>query len=195
MLARTGLSLCLVLLVGCETAGADADAGGDSSAGSDASETDEGTSAAVVPASIIDHAQWEMLDAVADPLAEHRPATVECGIAGWYIEDDKLEINTNSCNYLAARQPSLVAIEAGQQLGLGFYHFDLVAPEPASAHLAILVEGQLLWETTVEIPGDAHVYTEVFESPLTAPAGAEVVFHLHNHGQNTWALQELIADP
>jgi hypothetical protein len=188
MLARTGRLLCLLLLVGCERAGVDAD--GEGSTG-----TDEGTSAAVVPAPIIDHALWEMLDAVADPLADHRPPTVGCGPAGWYLEDDKLEIDTNNCNYLALRQPSLVAIEVGQPLGLGFYHFDLVAPALASAHLAILVEGQLLWETTVAIPGDAHVYTEMFESPLSAPAGSEVVFHLHNHGQNTWALQALIADP
>ena len=161
----------------------------------DTGTTDDSSGDAGMSAPIIDHLQWQVLDAVADPLAEHRPDLVECGIAGWYVEDEKLEVDTNSCNYLALHQPSLVAIEQGQPLGLGLYHFDLVAPEPASAHLAILVEGELLWEQQIQIPGDAQVYTEVFESPLSAPAGAEVVFHLHNHGQNTWALQELVAEP
>lgn len=188
------LSLCLVLFVGCESAATDADTAASLSAGTSSGQTDDGTGAPGEFVPIVDHLEWEMLDAVADPLAEHRPDIVECGIAGWYVEDDKLEADTNNCNYLALRQPSLVAIEAGQQIGLDLYHFDLVAPEPALAHLAILVDGELLWEDEVEIPSFAHVYTEVFVSPLSAPAGAEVVFHLHNHGQNTWVLQALLAE-
>lgn len=199
VLALRVLLLCVVLISGCEGTGAEADAttnmnsSTDPSTGASAGETDDSTGAAGGFVSIIDHHQWQMLDAVADPLAEHRPPTVECGIAGWYLEDEKLEVDTNNCNYLALRQPSLVAIEVGQPLNLYLYHFDLVAPAAALAHLAILVDGEVLWEQSVQIPGEARVFSEVFVSPLSAPAGAEVVFHLHNHGQNTWALRDLAA--
>jgi hypothetical protein len=145
-------------------------------------------------ASLIDQAAWTELGASEDPLAEHRPSLVECTIAGWYPEGQALEIDTNYCNYLALGQPTLVPITEGLGVRLGFYHFDLTAPVPAIAHVAVLVDGALLWEQDVEIPGAAFVYEIEFEAPWSAPAGAELVFHLHNHGQNTWVLQNLTAE-
>lgn len=150
--------------------------------------------------SLIDHYEWVVLDADADPLAAHRPAMIECGLAGWKIEtsmleDPKLEVDTNFCNYLGVEQPSLVALEQGQMVQVIFYHFDLVAPEPALAHVAIWIDGQVLWEQEIAIPGDANVFVEEFASPISAELGSQVMFHLHNHGQNTWVLQDLIAIP
>lgn len=174
-------------LLGCSggaeggaTAGATGEAG---------AETGGGPAGELRP--LVDHELWQTLDGASDPLAEHRPAALECGLAGWYVEDEKLEVDTNFCNYLGLSQPALVALEQGQRVHLGLYYFDLVAPEPAVAHVAILVEGQVLWEEEIEIPGPARVYDLELESAITAEPGAEVVFHLHNHGQNTWALQSI----
>ncbi len=157
--------------------------------------TDDGASSASGEfVSVIDHDAWTQLETVEDPLADHRPAMVECGIAGWYVENDALEVDTNLCNYLAVGQPSLAVISKGRRVRLGFYHFDLRAPEEAIAHLAVLVHGEVLWEQEIAIPGDAMVYELEFESPMDAAVGDAVVFHLHNHGQNTWALQEILAE-
>jgi hypothetical protein len=158
------------------------------------SETAETTGTTGEFVSLIDHELWAPLGTADDPLADHRPAEVDCKIAGWYIENEFLEIDTNFCNYLALGQPSLAAITEGQRVRLGFYHFDLVAPEPALAHIAMLADGELLWEQEIAIPGAAWVYEIEFEAPFSAPAGADLVFHLHNHGQNTWALQALSAE-
>lgn len=152
------------------------------------------------PRSLIDHEAWEVVPAAEDPLAEHRPETVECGIAGWYVEGDTTEIDTNFCNYLALRQGSLEAIAVGDDLRLSFYHFDLTAPEQADAHFAVLVDGEVVWEELITIPGgtdkaDAFVYTYDTAAEFDAPAGTEIGLHLHNHGQNTWALQELSVTP
>ncbi|NJK32711.1 MAG: hypothetical protein HC927_10030, partial [Deltaproteobacteria bacterium] len=62
----------------------------------------------------------------------------------------------------------------------------LISGTPAEGHLALFVDGELLWETHVAIPGKADAYRVVIDSPLAAPAGAEVIFHLHNHGYNSW---------
>ncbi|MFO7566233.1 MAG: hypothetical protein R6X02_26560 [Enhygromyxa sp.] len=144
--------------------------------------------------SLIDHTLWASVEADDDPLADHRPDEITCTVAGWFLENETLEINTNYCNYLAIGQPSLVAVEQGRKIELGFYHFNLVAPEPALAHLAILLDGALLWEQEIEIPGAAMVYLVEFEAPFSAPAGSPLILHLHNHGQNTWALQSLSAE-
>ena len=155
----------------------------------EASGTDMGAGAFV---SLIDQDAWMEVDAGQDPLADHRPEMVDCGLAGWTIENgESLEIDTNFCNYLALSQPSLAPIAAGATVELDFYYFDLTAPEPAEAHFAMLVDGQILWETTIAIPGKANVHSESFAAPFAAPEGAEVIIHLHNHGQNTWQFDGL----
>jgi hypothetical protein len=187
---RRAALVCLLLgsALACGEGAQDEEGTGGSTSGS---ETGEGQDAG----SLIDHEKWVVLEASDDPLADHRPETIECGIAGWYLETSKLEVDTNLCNYLAVGQPSLVALEQGQMVEVIFYHFDLVAPEPALAHVAILIDEQVLWEQEIVIPGDANVFQETFVSPISAEPGSPVVFHLHNHGQNTWVLQDLIAVP
>lgn len=145
-------------------------------------------------APLIDHARWSTIDATDDPLGDHRPAEVTCTIAGWYVENDKLEINTNYCNYLAISQPTLAAVTEGRKIALGFYHFNLIAPESGFAHLAIVIDGKILWEQEIAIPGAAWVYALEFEAPFGAPAGSTLVLHLHNHGQNTWTLESIAAE-
>ena len=145
---------------------------------------------------LLDHQAWTALDAELDPLADHRPDPIECSIAGWYVENDKLEVDTFACNYVALTQPLLEDVEVGDTLALGLYHFDLLAPEPAVAHVAILIDGTIVWQREIEIPGGqmpgpAQVYDETFASPIAAPAGAPLVLHLHNHGQNTWTFDSL----
>jgi hypothetical protein len=157
------------------------------------SETNHG----VEPGSLIDHEQWQIVEADADPLADHRPEPVDCDPAAWKLEleSSSLEVDTNFCNYLAVAQPSLRSLEQGQLVHVIFYHFDLVAPEPAVAHVAILIDGQLLWEQDIAIPGDVNVFDEAFASPITAEVGSQVVFHLHNHGPNAYRLQDLLVMP
>jgi hypothetical protein len=173
-----------------EGEGEDGDGDGDHDDPSEAG--DAGSSGEFVD--LLDHAEWQPVDAADDPLADHRPSVVECGIAGWYPEGSAIEVNTNWCNYLALGQPSRAPIHAGAGVQLGFYYFNLTAPEPALAHLALLVDGQVLYEQEVEIPGDARVAMLEFEAPFDAPEGAPLVFHLHNHGQNTWVLMHLRAE-
>lgn len=187
---RRAALVCLLLCpaLACGETGASDDE-------TDTSESESETAGDGELGSLIDHEAWQVLDASDDPLADHRPETVDCGIAGWYLETSKLEVDTNFCNYLAVEQPSLVPLEQGQLVEVIFYHFDLVAPEPALAHVAILIDDQVVWEQQIEIPGDANVFVEAFPSPISAELGSQVVVHLHNHGQNTWVLQDLTAIP
>lgn len=129
---------------------------------------------------------WTQSPADADPLPEHRPEVVTC--VGWGDEFDALEISTATCNYASLEQPLAESIALGDPLHLELWWSGLLAPEPAAAHLALLVDGALLWETHVEIPGPAEARTIDFDSPIAAEAGATLTFHLHNHGQNSWTL-------
>jgi hypothetical protein len=142
--------------------------------------------------SLVRHDAWEPSAAKDDPQPEHRPALVACA-HGFWLESGGLEIDTGACNYLSLAQPLLDAIEPGDPLHLQLWWQSLASVDPAAGHLAIFVDGALLWEEHVPIPGPAAARTLDFESPLGAPAGAILTFHLHNHGYNTWHFHELRA--
>jgi hypothetical protein len=140
--------------------------------------------------SLVDNAAWQPDAAEDDPLLEHRPEQIECE-NGWYPESGGIEVDTEVCNYLSLRQPLLESIEPGDPLHLQLWWQTLASVDPAEGHLALYVDGELLWEELVPIPGDADARSLDFASPLAAPAGATLTFHLHNHGYNTWHFHEL----
>jgi len=145
-------------------------------------------------AALVDPMAWTMVPAPQDPLADHRPADVQCPIGGWLFEPQGFEVNTLLCNYAMFSAPSQTAVVAGSRVVATLYHFDLIAAEPASAHVALLLGDQLLWETEVAIPGKANAFNIDVVVDATWPAGTPVYFHLHNHGQNTWTLGAIEAE-
>ena len=155
-----------------------------------------------MPVSLIDQTAWVDTPEASDPLADHRPPMLDCGIAAWFLEagDTVLEMDTGVCDYMSLEQPMLVGVEEGQTLGLEMFHFDLTAPEPAEAHIALLLGETVVWERVIPIPGGpggsapAEVWQETFSSEVSAPAGTPLRLHLHNHGQNTWNLTEIWAE-
>ena len=194
---RRGLAVALALICSACT-----DGGEEGASAEDTSSTASGSGSASAGTegdfgSLIDQEAWAAIDAVDDPLPDHRPPEVDCDV-GWYIEDEELEVDTNLCNYLALVQPSLRPIEVGDTLDVHFYHFDLVAPEPAEAHLQVSVDGNVVWDYLVPIPTDiennktpAAVIHETVTAEFSAPLGSAVRVHLHNHGQNTWTFVDL----
>jgi hypothetical protein len=127
-----------------------------------------------------------------DPLAEHRPATTICPVSAWGEELGVLEVSTGECNYLSVEQPLAEALAIGDPLRVQVWWQALIASEPATAHLALLIDGQPIWDEHVAIPGAAQARSIEFESPIAAEPGAIVTFHLHNHGANSWTLAELV---
>ncbi len=138
---------------------------------------------------------WVAVEKIADPLADHRPEPVDCSLGGLLVEGEELDIDTNLCNYAMLEQPGLAEIPEGATLTLAMRHFDLTAPEPATAHVALLLGDVIAWERTLIIPGPAEVITTDFPAPMAYAKGEPVRFHLHNHGQNTWILTGVTVTP
>ncbi|HXS15653.1 MAG TPA: chromate efflux transporter [Polyangiaceae bacterium] len=137
-------------------------------------------------------ADFMPLDGHQDPLEPHRPSTVDCSdLVGWYIEDDALEVNTGECNYLAAGAPADVAVSQGTVINTTISYYDLTSEQPASAHIALLINDELLWEQTISVPAPARVMELSVPAPVDIKRGDLVSFHLHNHGQNSYKLQAL----
>jgi hypothetical protein len=137
---------------------------------------------------LIDHALWQQLDESVDPFLEHRPEEFECGEAGLYKEDGYLEIDTGICNYVSITQPSLEALQPGETLEASLWYGPLLADGVFEAHAAIVLDGEVVWERSVPIPNPGGLAVALFEPQRTYPAGTPLIFHLHNHGLNTWNL-------
>jgi hypothetical protein len=142
----------------------------------------------------IDPHGWVQADPTRDVYASMRPADATCvpvdGFGNdWLGSEPSLEINTGSCNYLTVAQPLLVDVRAGDPMKLRLWHFELFSMEPdARAYLGVALEGEHAWETTVPIPGPSELVVGEWEAPVDADAGAELQFHLNNHGINSWDL-------
>jgi hypothetical protein len=133
---------------------------------------------------------WSPSTTENDPLAGHRPPTTSCPSSAWGEELDVLEVSTGECNYLSIEQPLAEVIAVGDPLRVQVWWQSLIASEPATGHLALLIDGEPIVDMQVAIPGAAEARSIEFESPVAAEPGATVTFHLHNHGANNWTLAE-----
>jgi hypothetical protein len=70
-------------------------------------------------------------------------------------------------------------------------HFDLTAPEPSVAHLAVTWGDRTLTEAFVPIPSSADVLDFELELTEELETGTPITLHLHNHGQNTYQFGSL----
>lgn len=169
--------LLALLGAGCETS---------SEAPGDATAMDASTDAGPDESLLIDHQSWQRYDQALDPLLAEQPAELACGIAGFFVERGELEVDTKRCNYLLAEHPALLSVRQGQRVSLEFRHYDLAAEEPAQAHIALLFEDQLQWETWLPIPSAADTIHADFTATTDLVVGDMIRLHLHNHGQNTY---------
>jgi hypothetical protein len=147
------------------------------------------------PVALINSDAWvRVTDASADAFADQRPADAVCDDAGYFYDPlaQTLEVQTEVCDYLTLRQPTLAPIEPGDVVTVFAYHDLLTAPEPAQGYLGLAFGGELEWALEVPIPGDAASIEEHFTVDRSIPAGTELQFHVHNHGPNTWELLAIL---
>lgn len=147
----------------------------------------------LVPLALLD--DWQSVAPEDDPLLTEADEAPTCVGPGFWIERDLgwIEIDSGVCNWVTMRAAARGAVERGQTLALKVSHYDLVAGAPAEASLRLELGDCEAWSKTVTIPSPAAVYEEQFPSPCALAENATILFHVHNHGQNTYQLQGLSA--
>ncbi|MCB9526397.1 MAG: hypothetical protein H6702_23880 [Myxococcales bacterium] len=174
------LTLGLTLAAGCDDGAPEASGG----------PCEPGAASVLAPV-----AGWHPAAATEDPFADHRPAEPDCPPYAITVEGHSLEVDTAACDYVTLVQALPEAIAPCDTLGLDLAHLDLRAPEPAEAHLAVAVAGEVVWARQIPIPSTQQVYEVRWALPEGAPAGTPVAVHLHNHGENSWYIGDLRRSP
>lgn len=140
---------------------------------------------------LVARGEWSAVARDEDPFITDLDAAPECAGPGFRIEERWLEIDTAECNWVTLTAPTHFAIQRGERLRVSVSHFDLNAPAVAEGVAELTFGECTAWSKLVSIPSAAAVYTETFASPCEVAARGHVYFHLHNHGQNTWQLQDV----
>lgn len=143
--------------------------------------------------SLVDMDDWHRYDAALDPLKAHQPDVIECYPSATYVEYGSFEVDTTRCNYTLAYTPALRAVPAGTTLRLNMLHYDLLAPMPAEAHIALIFNDSVQWEETIPIPAPGGAVDTTFVSSVPLAFQDPIRLHLHNHGGNTYLLVSLEA--
>lgn len=185
-------ALLLALVSGCGDAGGAADAddaaadtGTESSdGGGDASTGGAEGGGRTPPVDLVWPELW-LADPDADFLPAHAPDVIACD-AGFGDEIGLFEVDTGLCNYGVFSQPLSDQVYEGERVEFVFTHDDLTAPMPAVGHIAIAIEGEMVWEVEVAIPKPYDIVQGEWIADRGIAAGAVVTLHLHNHGYNNW---------
>jgi hypothetical protein len=162
--------------------------GGCSNAPAPAAEKTNETFQTLVPLEV-----WSSVARADDPFITDPEAAPACVGPGFRLETDlqQLELDTGLCNWVTLRGSALFDVSAGQELQLEFSHYNLEAAAPATAELRLAFPDCDVWKKELPIPSAAAVYKEQIDSPCALKAGQAVLFHLHNHGQNSYQVQDL----
>lgn len=142
--------------------------------------------------SLFDHQQWKVVGIENDPYASLKQSKHTCDLAtGKKIEEGVLEIDTDFCNFITLEQPSVTEIRAGEMVEFVMWHLELFASTPGEAFVSIRIADQVIWEKTIPVPFRAEIYQPQWTPAQPIPKGSRIVFHLHNHGANTWKIHSL----
>jgi len=145
--------------------------------------------------SLIDHLAWELVAANDDSFWNTVDSPIACPEAAYGAEGSGdasfYEVETTDCNYLTVVQPSLADVNPGDTIKASLWHLPLAALEPAEAKLFVSIAGTTVLEADIAIPAIEEVYTPQIIVDFSAPAGSPIVFHVHNHGINSWRFHRL----
>ena len=157
--------------------------------------TQSGDSAEPTPVALLDPFALRPVEAMDDPLADHRPDDVDCPTAAWGAEGGGFEVQTGVCAYGAFDQSLPVEVEAGDLVEISVWHDTLDASEPADGHVAVLLDDRILWEASVAIPAPSAALDAAVILDFTPSPDARLGLHLHNHGYNSWRFVEVVVTP
>ena len=135
--------------------------------------------------------RWSLLETHLDPFLDQLGTRKACSSLDYGPEYEGVEVSTKFCGYMSLVQPLSVALQKGETLKFNFWHNLLISNPPAEGMISIQIADQVLWSQRLSIPSPAEVWTVEISSPQDFKVGEQVIFHVRNHGANSYTLNEL----
>jgi hypothetical protein len=104
-----------------------------------------------------------------------------------------LDVDTRAgCGWATLSQPTLLDIKAGDGFVTRVFYFAQTSTSPAVANVVLRIGDDDVLAFDVPLPiarGDLEFAEITFDHDV--PAGTTALFHVNNHGDNTWNLLEM----
>lgn len=138
---------------------------------------------------LINEASWTLVEHSRDPYWSDDQNL--CKQSDFGLEYGGLELSTQRCNHATFAQALLHSIKQGDSLFIELWHSSLVSQVESSGLIELSVQGAPLWSKALVIPSPAESWSLEFQSPIDASEGDEILFHVNNHGSNSYNLNAL----
>jgi hypothetical protein len=128
-----------------------------------------------------------------DPFGE--PDERYCDPLAWGLEDLgetlTLQIYTTGCPWVTVFQVTLQEVRPRDRIAVRVFHDPLLGPSGSEARLGLWLDGDVIWEDAARIPGPSGVLSGEVAVDRRVPAGSPILFHVDNHGTNSYHLYEI----
>jgi hypothetical protein len=147
---------------------------------------------------------WELSPLEYDPYEDHQPEEVLCPVSAFRIESAQLEVEMDLCNYASLQFTAQQFVAKGTAVELLLLHTGLWAPVAGQAHVSLLIDGEVFFEETPNIPAQAQFFFHETELSADLEEGAPIHVHIHGslsseedaedtgeasrHGANDWRI-------
>ena len=118
----------------------------------------------------------------------------DCAEAAWRVEGEFFEVNTDTCAWTVFSQELTQPVAAGESVQLVIWTDELWAPSPTVATLGLALEGVVVWEVQLEVPGRGMLGEAHPLLPTAAGDGARATLVVQNHGVNNWRVGDVTLD-
>jgi hypothetical protein len=154
------------------------------------------------PIPLVDLGRFERVTGADDPFAGEGGDDVDCPESAARETDfggePALDVSTDGCPRITVAQPALVQVRAGDHVTVRAWRDPLFASgeDGAEAVMALAIDGEEIWRTAIPIPqpSGAIALGDV-PAPRSWPEGAQVAWHVHNHGKNSYHLLDVDVRP
>jgi len=134
---------------------------------------------------------WRLVEPARDPYWAQAEGRVPCREVDFGEEYGGVELSTSYCGYITLSQALLHAVHEGELLELSAWHSPLISAEPAEGLIALGLGGETLWSKRLVIPAEAESWTLELRLERGIEAGEPVLFHVSNHGANSYTFYRL----
>ena len=141
--------------------------------------------------SVVTYDKWQVVPRAGDPWAVRLTADDTCSEAAIDTKRQALEIDTDYCPWVTVRQPLQTEIRQGETVRFIFMHTYLFSEPPARAVAELRIGGERYWQMDVAMPQHEAVHKPTWKAAREVAAGTLVEFHVHNHGDNSYAFIDL----
>lgn len=143
---------------------------------------------------LVDHTMWTPVPVESDPFAV--AAGIRCDTDHMRMEDFSGELSftveTRGCSWATVQEPVRAAVTAGEMLHFRLWYFSQTNFEVAEADLLVALGSTPLWSDKVPLPATTGgLLLGTLAAPRDIAVGEPILFHVANHGTNSWNLIEV----